>query len=751
MENMDINKNEKNITTIVNSGKCTGCMACRYACPIDAISIEEKEDTFLYPSVDYKRCLECGKCYGICPNNLELRSLTNESCYAVQANDEIRYLSSSGGVFSVIAEWIISKGGIVCGAAFVEGKVKHIAVDNAADLDRLRKSKYIQSDSSEVYKFIGQALSEKRLVLFTGTPCQCAGVKKIFGDNEDLYMIDILCMGVPSQKMFDRYKMEEIGEDVSYVDFRSKEKNGWTPDLVMSYQGINGKEYIDSTKSVYFDSFLRAYSIRESCTKCNYPGKERIGDITIGDFWGISTLDERLDDKKGTSLLLINSKRGEELIGYVRNKFKAFKMFSLSAVEKINPIIKYPTTVSSKRREFVNEMRHVKDSEKYSTLKLNKADCGIINYWWANDNGAILTAFALQKLLMINGVTSRLINVCPYDQNWRSGGISTAFESQYLYTTNQITSNKEFKDLNDSFETFIVGSDQVFRAEWVTNRWFLDFVKIQKNKVAVSASFGTDCLNVDKKREKEIEFLLSRFNSISIREKSGVKLCEKIGLKANYLIDPVFLLEPQYYLDMLESDNVAVKEPYLFVYFRTMDKEIEETVGNLSRMLKLTCFYADDETPVNVFLNRLKNASYIITDSYHGMCFSLIFNKKFVCFNNSHLGSARYETLLDVLKFNQGRLVEKNESINTIYKAISADEDWEKINSLIKKYRSEGIPWLLNAVNTPQRINWICMFNKYVVMLMYQGMVKRALKKMVKNRLTRKLYFTIIKKGNENE
>lgn len=699
-------ENAKTINCIVNSRKCTGCMACYNMCPNNAISIEEKEDGFLYPQIQQEKCINCGICIKTCPIVKKREHIRNSFCYAAQANDAVRQHSSSGGMFQIMAQYIIHQGGVVCGAGFVDGKVRHIIIDAEEELKTLRKSKYIQSDCSNIYKELKAFIESNRYVLFTGTPCQCAAVKNIYSKNDNLIVIDILCMGVPSQKLFDRYLYEEMQNDIiTHIDFRDKSKYGWSPNLVLALQRNGKEELIDSAESSYYSAFLDAYSIRESCTECAFAGKERVGDITIGDFWGIEGFDINISDAKGTSLVLVNTVKGESLWNLIKEQMKSLKKFDIDIAFQSNPILKHPTVVSSKRREFLNINGEETIREKYDFLKSNRATCGIINYWWCNDNGAILTAFALQRLLQINGFSSRLINICSENQLKRSGGISSRFEQKHLYTTNPIVSKEQFNELNDSFENFIVGSDQVFRAEWVSDTWFLDFVELTHNKIAMSASFGIGSLSVDRRRKRKIKYLLSRFNSISIRELSGIEICNNFSINAQHVVDPVFLIDPQNYVDIInDKDFRRLDKKYVFGYFRdkTDDKLLQ--INQIASRYNLDVFIADDSTEVEEFLFMVYSAEYVLTDSYHGLCFALIFNKNFACYYNELRGNDRFDSLIQTLGINKNKFLPENKAVLAT-EVIKYPVDWERINSNILEQREIGTEWLINALRNPSSIN----------------------------------------------
>lgn len=730
----------KTVKEIVSAGKCAGCMACHHVCPSGAIDIQEGRDGFLYPNIQPAMCINCGICFKTCPSVGKRAEISNASCFAAQADDDTRFHSSSGGMFSVIAKHVLRQGGVVCGAGFVNGKVRHCIVDTEEGLDVLRKSKYIQSDCTGIYEQLQPHLHSGQPVLFTGTPCQCAAARAVYPETANLIVVDILCMGVPSQALFDRYLREEMAGSVENVDFRDKSKYGWTQNLVMAIRKNGSQQLIDNADSSYYCAFLDAYSIRESCTDCAFAGRERVGDLTIGDFWGIERMDPAISDKIGTSLLLVNTEKGRYILDCVRDELSLLREFPMEAAFRSNPILKYPTMVSSKRREFLEVAGDKSIREAYDELKTNKADCGIINYWWCDDNGAILTAFALQKLLQMNGYSSRLINICTGSQyERRSRGISSEFERKYLYTTEQITSKKQFQALNNSFTHFIAGSDQVFRAEWVSDTWFLDFAELSRNKIAMAASFGTGSLSVSRRRERKIKYLLRRFNSISIRELSGVRLCEKLGVQAQYVIDPVFLIEPQNYLDIVHNAPYSAGEKkHIFGYFRDPSEEKLAQIKGIAARYDLDVFIADDTTPVEQFLLMISSAEYVLTDSYHGLCFSLIFQKEYACYYNLLRGNDRFETLIEVLGINPKKFLPENENAAALV-AVQCPENWDTVNRNILTQRENGVRFLMGALNNPPSINEKELKKAYWnEKLGNFGYV--ALDKLLYNRITRKLH-----------
>lgn len=291
---------------------CTGCGACANICPKNAITMKENNEGFLNPYVDYDKCVDCGLCVKKCVDiNPQYKNNAEPDCYAMMADDDIRKISSSGGMFTVAAEYIIDNGGYVCGAAFTNDfRVEHIIVNDKNDLSRLRGSKYIQSHTDHILKDIKKLLDNNEIVLFTGMPCQVAGLYSYLGkDYDKLYTIDLLCHGITSYKVFEKYHKDiHGGKPLEKLEFKAKEPWGW-------HAGVNAY-FTDGTKyseplerDLYYIAYLQSISKNTTCASCKSNKLPRQGDITIGDFWGINKTDSEMFDNKGTSVVLVNNQK----------------------------------------------------------------------------------------------------------------------------------------------------------------------------------------------------------------------------------------------------------------------------------------------------------------------------------------------------------------------------------------------------------------------------------------------------------
>lgn len=354
---------------------CCGCGSCFSICPQKAISMECDSYGFIYPKIDKNRCIDCGACRKICTFHA-VKEDKDCQCYAaINIDEEEMMKSTSGGTFAGIASRFLDDGD-VCGvkASFHDGniEVKHALIDDKSELKMLQGSKYVQSHMWYCIDDLRNALKSGRKVLFSGTPCQVAGIKSLFSKyvGTQLFTIDIICHGVPSQKLFNDYinKFQEKNKvRLIKFDFRNK-KFGWGLDGLAVGKELEGKGYkkikISPDNSSYYRFFLGAETYRESCYQCPYACKNRVGDITIGDYWGVEKYDPQLlrenggafEENKGVSCLLINTDFGQELIKKYGNKIRYFPI-KIENVMKINTQLHEPAKHSRLRTDLLEAYR----------------------------------------------------------------------------------------------------------------------------------------------------------------------------------------------------------------------------------------------------------------------------------------------------------------------------------------------------------------------------------------------------------
>ena len=352
-------KTRENSIQIESLKSCSGCAACANACPKSAISIVPNSEGFLYPKIHSDICIQCGLCDKTCPvlhaksGDESIQSaeenFTVRASFAVQAIDEnIRLKSSSGGIFTCLAEKIIAEGGVIFGAAFDSDlKLSHRSVETSESLEALRGSKYLQSEIGNSYQDVRRFLKEGKKVLFSGTPCQVGGLKAFLKkDFENLFTVDVVCHGVPSPALFEKYVQEHShgaqGRPVKTA-FRRKD-DGWKL-YSLSFAYANESEYRQTLdKDKYMQLFLKDHGLREGCYQCKFRGDNHVADITLADFWGIGNILPEMDDDKGTSLVIVQTEKGAKFFDSCKDSF-------LSAPVNMREAVKYnPSYFTCKKR-----------------------------------------------------------------------------------------------------------------------------------------------------------------------------------------------------------------------------------------------------------------------------------------------------------------------------------------------------------------------------------------------------------------
>lgn len=309
-----INKLERN--------KCTGCFACAQKCPKKCILIEKDDEGFLIPVIDHKQCIGCNICEGTCPQLKAVKkNLPIETYASYTRNENLLIQSTSGGIFAIAAYTVLEDGGVVFGVEMTDdGIVRMCAIEKKEDLHKLQGSKYVQAFIGESYIQVKEYLLANRIVLFSGTPCQIAGLKSFLGKTyEKLYTIEIVCHGVPSQEMFSAYRAwlgQKLGSEINHWYFRNKEKDGWAQidKLVLKDHSVYRRENLDP----YTYSYLKSYNLRESCYECQFCSPERCADITVGDYWGLKNYHPEFYSELGVCLLLVNTEQGRDLLEKIK-------------------------------------------------------------------------------------------------------------------------------------------------------------------------------------------------------------------------------------------------------------------------------------------------------------------------------------------------------------------------------------------------------------------------------------------------
>lgn len=344
----------------VEKSKCCGCASCIQCCNEHTITMQENNTGFLFPVVDESKCVNCGMCIKFCPVlNVKINKKALSECFAcINRDNDIRMKSSSGGVFSVFADLVIEKGGVVFGAKFdKDWNVAHSWTEKKESLQDFRGSKYVESAIGNSFLKVKEFLDDDRMVLWTGVPCQTAGLKTFLKkDYENLLTIDVICHGVPGSGIWRKYleyvQKRNSASRIVKTSFRRRDY-GWKM-FSLAFTYSDASEYINlPEKDMWMVSFRSGATMRESCYTCPFKDKGIVSDMTLGDFWGIEKYANELDDDKGVSLVFINSEKGNKVFNEVKNRFIMKEIIGYDAT-KYNMQLVIPQTRYKNRDKFLN-------------------------------------------------------------------------------------------------------------------------------------------------------------------------------------------------------------------------------------------------------------------------------------------------------------------------------------------------------------------------------------------------------------
>ena len=345
-----------------DKSQCCGCRACGDICPKGCIEFREDAEGFFYPRVDRSACIGCGLCAKVCPSGYE--DFIDERDVGVYVarnrSDEVVERSSSGGAFTAIYQALIGEGVVVYGAGFDKNlKLSHERAVTETDREKFRKSKYLQSDMNHSYRKVEEDLRSGKRVLFSGTPCQCAALQQYLQlrrvERENLIQINILCHGVPSQRLFDmnREELEKRNGTLKEYVFRSKKPikgqvNSRSAELVFQ---SGEHRLVDMSSDAFLKGFYERLFLRLSCTNCKFARRDRTGDITLADAWQIEKVIPEWNSLEGASLIFVNTAAGRAILDKIAGALE-LRQSSMEWAASVQDVLSGPTELHPKRSEF---------------------------------------------------------------------------------------------------------------------------------------------------------------------------------------------------------------------------------------------------------------------------------------------------------------------------------------------------------------------------------------------------------------
>ena len=715
----------------VNAEQCTGCAACFNICPTDAISMQPDGEGFSFPVITDTKCINCGKCFTVCPALHDVTLHAPQKTYAVMGENSIRRQSSSGGMFTLLAQKTLEEGGAVCGARFSDDykTVYHTLIDTEEELAPLRGSKYLQSEIGTCYRQIRKRLEEGAPVLFTGCPCQVAGLQKFLGkEYPKLLTCDLLCHGVSSPSVFVRLFDKQFGfQNIARIEFRTKEYgHDCTKGNIFFKDGT--KKQITRQNCLYEDAFHSSKNLRKSCYGCKYAQPGRCGDISLGDWWGFFEHYAVKNDHLGTGLVLINTDQGAAAFHAVKSKlvFAAETDFSLAEMHNSFRGNNYS---QAPRDEFFQAY-----TAGYADGK-TPFDVGILGFWNGANYGSVLTYFALNTIINGMGYTTIMLTQPVLDKNNVYQNPRTfQFAKEHFNISSYRTFN-ELNELNNLCNTFLLGADQVFARGCILGKeqfYLLDFANDDKKKIAYASSFGHKTLLFRPNELEMLRFRLSRFDYLSVRELDGVKICSDLGLKAVFRLDPAFLCDRSEYDKLAEqSATVLDDEEYILAYILDPSKKKQQALLYAEKILnKKVKIILDAQTDfernkqlldlpdrtvtldkIEDWFNYFRHASFVITDSFHGTCMAIIYNKNFISIENDSRGTSRTDTLKQLLNIGNKIVSSPGDILGN--ETLFAPYDFAEINAILQKEKEQSYLWLKRALDTPKKSGNLVIKKKY--------------------------------------
>jgi coenzyme F420-reducing hydrogenase beta subunit len=695
------------VPELINHPACTGCFACVDACPVKALSFAIDGLGFHRPSFEAEKCINCNRCVTICPAQTPTYENENvNNCYVYQADAETRFFSTSGGAFPILAQKFIENGGAVVGAEWNNDFSVQLTLSTTSDgIERFRRSKYVHSNATGIYNTVKKELRKGTKILFTGLPCQIAGLYAVLGRRpENLFTVDVICAQAPAPAQFRRYLEESFGgvENVKSYNFRTKgffengEKhfydNGWDSTRAEVELKDGGHLVLSPRNDLWQQLYHPKHLIRDACAKCPFGRFPRQGDMTIGDYWGIWNHDTTVDDRKGTSVISCNNAKGRELLTILEERKIKLQQTPVEWAEmnRIHGDV-HPSPCRDRLFELMQRMP-LKRAAQYALP--GKYDIALVTLFRDKNYGGSLTAYALYRTVRDAGYEVLMVErpTAVGDEET----FSHTFRNSPYYPNDLLPiyhHKSELFALNNTCERFLVGSDQMFN-EFLylgLDRFVsLDWVRSDKKKAGYGISFGHDTYQLPPDAASELAYYLKKFDTLSTRETSGINILKDLfNVVAEWALDPVFLCDKKHFVDLGKTGIPWVEKEGIGAYLLDPDETPDKlkVAHDISDKHNLPISFLHDRWDKqrgreDVFsedwLAGFINAKFIVTDSFHGVCFAIIFNKPFIALANSIRGLTRFKGILRAAGL-ENRLVSTFDEYERMRESLF-DIDWDAVS-----------------------------------------------------------------------
>ena len=710
--------------------ECTGCAACSAACPHHAITMKEDEEGFYSPVLDADACKNCRRCTEVCPQiHPKERPAVSDKYIAVQAEGENRKKSTAGGFFITLAKQFMEDGGYVCAAVTaIKGKrTKHYVSNDPKFAVRYGKAKYMQSDLGNCLSQMQDLLKKGKKVLFAGCPCQVAGVKSLLAEyEENLLTVDVACHGVASPGSFDKYCLETFGGEPRWIDFHCKMIYG-SYGSGMRLMRPDGTEYVaGAARDPFFRSYHAGLNVRKSCGFCKYQTEERVGDITLGTLYNSERINKDWEKGLSLSLIQLNTQKADAYVQSVKKQLQVCESVSVKKVKELSPIVNRPYYDDRNRDRFFELLRQTYFLKALNYAQQGRYDIAVLGLWFGRNYGSMITYYALHQVLKGMGLSVLMIaNPLQPDDEDVSGKTHPVRFAMENYHISHKFALPDMWRLNAQADAFIVGSDQLWNY-WLSRpygqAYYLEFVDDYNKKIAYGTSFGARKYNGPEGQRLIAKSNLKKFDAVSVREEYAIETCkESFDVDAVKVLDPVFLCDRKEYHNLAEKVGMLEEEPFILAYILNPDEKVGRTLTELSESKNCNVRIILDEPPwlfadnksalkikeskrikvlrnieVKEWLYYFKNAEYVVTDSFHGTCFSIIFERRFMTMVNKKRARDRFPALMEPLGL-MNHLVEEPEMVLEDGK-LDQIIDYQEIFRRIEDEKVTSMKWLKDAI-----------------------------------------------------